>query len=299
MSSDHQHLHPFPSSPNDIARTTMPTRLGPTFAWTSRATATTSSPALHATRRSICTNAINLPANGTAPASTNHQQRAALQGPFAMPTTTTAANVPTTSIKTPPTLPKKSAPPSQPVKRTLPPNSTHVLTEATTQNVLPVRRHSPPQHPAKPTICPPINVTRPSNARDLHLSPSQLAVSIRHHPPHHFYPDQPEMQNPSPYDSGYDSGFSTASGPGHPPSSRRNSNIDEQVSGTIHPRSTRDQYRQQHPASTNSPPSTRDTLPYHHPSISILQSQLTTVKWPTTPIPNIHPPYPGKRHRRG
>jgi hypothetical protein len=29
-----------------------------------------------------------------------------------------------------------------------------------------------------------------------------------------------EMQNPSPYDSGYDSSFSTASGPGHPPSSR-------------------------------------------------------------------------------
>ena len=52
------------------------------------------------------------------------------------------------------------------------------------------------------------------------------------------------------------------------PSSRRNSNIDEQVSGTIHPQSTRDQYRQQHPAFTNSPPSTpqhnNNTLPYHH-----------------------------------
>ena len=38
-----------------------------------------------------------------------------------------------------------------------------------------------------------------------------------------------EMQNPSPYDSGYDSIFSTASGPGHPPSSRGNSDIDDQV----------------------------------------------------------------------
>jgi len=38
-----------------------------------------------------------------------------------------------------------------------------------------------------------------------------------------------EMQNPSPYDSGYDSNFSTASGPGHPPSSRGNSDIDDQV----------------------------------------------------------------------
>ena len=38
-----------------------------------------------------------------------------------------------------------------------------------------------------------------------------------------------EMNNPSPYDSGYDSSFSTASGPGKPPSSRGNSDIDDQV----------------------------------------------------------------------
>ena len=37
------------------------------------------------------------------------------------------------------------------------------------------------------------------------------------------------MNNPSPYDSGYDSSFSTASGPGQPPSSRGNSDIDDQV----------------------------------------------------------------------
>ena len=37
------------------------------------------------------------------------------------------------------------------------------------------------------------------------------------------------MQNPSPYDSGYDSNFSKASGPGQPPSSRGNTDIDDQV----------------------------------------------------------------------
>ena len=35
--------------------------------------------------------------------------------------------------------------------------------------------------------------------------------------------------NQSPYDSGYDSSYSHASGPGHPPSSRGNSDIDDQV----------------------------------------------------------------------
>ena len=38
-----------------------------------------------------------------------------------------------------------------------------------------------------------------------------------------------EMNNHSPYDSGYESTFSTASGPGQPPSSRGNSDIDDQV----------------------------------------------------------------------
>jgi hypothetical protein len=37
------------------------------------------------------------------------------------------------------------------------------------------------------------------------------------------------MHNPSPYDSGYRYSFSTASGPGQPPSSRGNSHIDDQV----------------------------------------------------------------------
>ena len=53
---------------------------------------------------------------------------------------------------------------------------------------------------------------------------------------HHTPPSSPflsrsvtEMHNPSPYDSGYDSSFSTASGPGQPLSSRGNSDIDDQV----------------------------------------------------------------------
>ena len=38
-----------------------------------------------------------------------------------------------------------------------------------------------------------------------------------------------DMHNPSPYDSGYDSTFSRASGPGYPPSSHGNSDIDDQA----------------------------------------------------------------------
>jgi hypothetical protein len=41
------------------------------------------------------------------------------------------------------------------------------------------------------------------------------------------------MHNPSPYDSGYDSSFSTASGPGKPLLSRGNSDIDDQVNRYI------------------------------------------------------------------
>jgi hypothetical protein len=37
------------------------------------------------------------------------------------------------------------------------------------------------------------------------------------------------MTNPSPFDSGHDSSYSDASGPGHPPSSRGNSDLDDQV----------------------------------------------------------------------
>ena len=43
-----------------------------------------------------------------------------------------------------------------------------------------------------------------------------------------------DMNNPSPYYSGYDSTYSNASGPGQPPSSRGNSDMDEQVDRYLH-----------------------------------------------------------------
>jgi hypothetical protein len=42
------------------------------------------------------------------------------------------------------------------------------------------------------------------------------------------------MHNPSPYDSGYDFTYSRASGPGNPPSSHGNSDIDDQADRYIH-----------------------------------------------------------------
>ena len=84
-----------------------------------------------------------------------------------------------------------------------------------------------------------------------------------------------EMQYPSPYDSGYDSSLSTASGPGLPSSSHGNSDIDDQVDRYIRdqrvakivhttsvpalPTSTIP-YNNTHPYSTPRPPS-----PTHHP----------------------------------
>ena len=61
------------------------------------------------------------------------------------------------------------------------------------------------------------------------------------------------MTNPSPYDSGHDSSYSNASGPGHPPSSRGNSHLDDQVDRYI-----RDQ--RVAPSSPTTPPQTG--LPY-------------------------------------
>jgi hypothetical protein len=53
---------------------------------------------------------------------------------------------------------------------------------------------------------------------------------------HYTHPTSPflsrsaeDMTKHSPYDSGHDSSYSHASGPGHPPSSRGNSDIDDQV----------------------------------------------------------------------
>jgi hypothetical protein len=55
-----------------------------------------------------------------------------------------------------------------------------------------------------------------------------------------------EMQNSSPYDSGYYSSFSTASGPGQPPFSCVNSDIDDQVEHYIRDQRTCCHFRQQH-----------------------------------------------------
>ena len=43
-----------------------------------------------------------------------------------------------------------------------------------------------------------------------------------------------DLNNPSLYDSGYDSAYSNASRPGHPPSSRGNSDIDDHVDRYLH-----------------------------------------------------------------
>jgi hypothetical protein len=63
--------------------------------------------------------------------------------------------------------------------------------------------------------------------------------------------------NQSPYDSGHDSSYSHASGPGHPPSSRRNSDIDDQVDRYI---------REQRVATliSDTPSATTTTLPQSH-----------------------------------
>ena len=72
------------------------------------------------------------------------------------------------------------------------------------------------------------------------------------------------MHNPSPYDSGYDSSFSTASGPGHPPSLRGNADIDDQVERYI-----RDQRVATIVHTTPPPPPTLTTTPtLQHPNPS-------------------------------
>ena len=65
------------------------------------------------------------------------------------------------------------------------------------------------------------------------------------------------MTNPSPYDSGHDSSYSNASGPGNPPSSCGNSDLDDQVDRYI-----RDQ-RVATLISTN-PATTQSRLPQSH-----------------------------------
>ena len=76
----------------------------------------------------------------------------------------------------------------------------------------------------------PTDATLPTSAPALRPSPHQVGRSQYTQPSSPFLSrSAAEMQNPSPYDSGYDSNFSTASGPGQQPYSRGNSDTDDQV----------------------------------------------------------------------
>ena len=70
---------------------------------------------------------------------------------------------------------------------------------------------------------------RDSSSKRARFAPIQPPTRETHTPPSSPFLSRSvtEMHNPSPYDSGYDSSFSTASGPGQPPSSRSNSDIDD------------------------------------------------------------------------
>ena len=72
---------------------------------------------------------------------------------------------------------------------------------------------------------------RDSASKRARFAPINTPVRGYHTPPYSPFLSRSvtEIHNPSPYDSGYDSSFSTASGPGQPPSSRGNSDFDDQV----------------------------------------------------------------------
>jgi hypothetical protein len=109
------------------------------------------------------------------------------------------------------------------------------------------------QRPAAPTIAP-RNATTPSVSYARPYSPAQaLYLNIHKRdtkrdrfgqdPPrgYHTRPTSPSLSrsvedrnNPSPYDSGYDSAYSNASGPGHPPSSHGNPDMDDHVERYLH-----------------------------------------------------------------
>jgi hypothetical protein len=195
---DPPYSHHTQYSPNAIDRTTMPTRPGPTSAWTSTASSPTTLPAPHVTRTSTCANATAHSASGAInlPASTNHPRKAAPRGHFTTTTIPTDANAPTINLTTNPIFHKTSAQQSRPAKPTHRLNyipaptvaATTVPRNATAPSVSPARQHSPPPPSAKHITSPPINAIRPSSARDLHQSAPQLAVSTRH-PHHHSYRD--------------------------------------------------------------------------------------------------------------
>ena len=100
---------------------------------------------------------------------------------------------------------------------------------------------------------------RDSSSKRTRFAPIQNPTRGPHTPPSSPFLSRSvtEMQNPSPYDSGYDSSFSTASGPGQPPSSRGNSDIEDQVDRYI---------RDQRVATiVTDPPETTHNIPLHPP----------------------------------
>lgn len=101
-----------------------------------------------------------------------------------------------------------------------------------------------------------------------------------------------DMNNPSPYDSGYDSTYSNASGPGHPPSSRGNSDMDEQVDRYIRDQRVATLIVEGKPP--NRPPPTTPATPaqlrdaaQHHRSIATYHQLLASNPRTTPPIPHV------------
>ena len=139
---------------------------------------------------------------------------------------------------------------------------------------------------------------RDSSSKRARFAPIQPPTRGTHTPPSSPFLSRSvtEMHNPSPYDSGYDSSFSTASGPGQPPSSRGNSDIDDQVDRYIRYQRVTTIVMDPPLTSTTNPdpntPSTTFTQPYQHHSHN----------FPATPHVRDHrqrrPPsnHPGQRH---
>jgi hypothetical protein len=103
-----------------------------------------------------------------------------------------------------------------------------------------------------------------------------------------------DMNNPSPYDSGYDSTYSSASGPGHPPSSRENSDMDEQVDRYLHDQRVATLIVEGMPP-TNPPPTTPaaqarlHAAAQHYHRLATYHQLLSSLPRTTPPNPQAQP----------
>ena len=141
-----------------------------------------------------------------------------------MPTITTVANVPTHNRPTHPTDVRATTPTRcswRMGKVGLEPRN------ATASSVSPAGQHSPPPPSVKPITCPPTNETQQSNARALHPSIPPYVVSI------HLLPITLSLQNAKPLAVRQRVRLqllhSLRPQTVHSPSSRGNSDIDDQV----------------------------------------------------------------------